>query len=332
MPDPNLQSYIASHYLSGPKADAILARSSDGKLKRKKKKPKTNETSSFSTSGLVIKDDTDSWAVAPGEDEDEDEDGFTPQIVNQAEGGPRKAFRRIGSSSKAVKDNAMGPEDPSKAEVVAEEPTGFKAGLRSKEEMKAARLAREERKRREAEQATLPPASSSTHTSNEEEDEEAKLAQETVYRDSSGRIIDIRVQEAHERALERERQLHEAERKTWSQGLIQKQQKRQAQEQLASVRDKSISRRATDEEYNRHFKEQERADDPALAFMTKRRERGPQKPKYKGPWPPNRFNIAPGYRWDGVDRGNGFERALIERKGVLENREREARAWGQADM
>ncbi|KAJ1031902.1 hypothetical protein NDA13_002286 [Ustilago tritici] len=329
MPDPNLQSYIASHYLSGPKADAILARSSDGKLKRKKKKPKIEPTDASSI-GIVIKDDADSWKVTFGEDEDEDEDGLTRQIVNQADGGPSKAFRKISSSSKIIPDDADVKEELS---TVVEEQTAFKAGLRSKEEMKAARLAREERRKREAE------ASASTSTSQaavgqggDGEDEEARLAQETIYRDSSGRIIDIKAQEAHEKALERERQLKETERKTWSQGLVQKQQKRQAEEQLASVREKSISRKATDEEYNRHFKEQERADDPALAFMTKKREKEPQKPKYKGPWPLNRFNIPPGYRWDGVDRGNGFEKALIERKGVLENREREARAWGQADM
>lgn len=326
MPDPNLQSYIASHYLSGPKADAILARSSDGKIKRKKKKPKTEATDA--SSGLVIKDDADSWKVVPDE---EDDDGLTPQIVGQADAGPSKAFRKIGSSSKKHDGADEETSYNQVTEAAVGEPTEFKAGLRSKEKMKAARLAREERKRREAEQATVP-ATSTSRNADEEVDEEARLAQETIYRDSSGRIIDIRAQEAHERALERERQLKEAERKAWSQGVVQKQEKRRAEEQLASVRDKSIARRATDEEFNKHFREQERADDPALAFMTKKREKGPQKPKYKGPWPPNRFNIAPGYRWDGVDRGNGFEKALIERKGVLENREREARAWGQADM
>ncbi len=156
MPDPNLQAYLAEHYLSGPKADAILARSSDGKVKRKKKKPKidTAEASSSSSSGLVFKDDSDSWKVA-GE-QDGDDDGFTPQIVgNGGSAGPSKAFRKIGSSKADTKDGANTEVGVANNETAspAEEPREFKAGLRSKEEMKAARLAREERKRREAEQA-----------------------------------------------------------------------------------------------------------------------------------------------------------------------------------
>ena len=117
---------------------------------------------------------------------------------------------------------------------------------------------------------------------------------------------------------------------------------------------------ATDEEYNKRLREELRPDDPMYDyFMSKRLEKEEEeqaekeakneekeakhtvsdyleestKPKYRGPMPaPNRFNIAPGYRWDGISRGNGYEAKRLIRMNITKMRKQQAYQWSVADL
>ena len=74
-----------------------------------------------------------------------------------------------------------------------------------------------------------------------------------------------------------------------------------------------MSRYRDDEELNDSLRKRARWGDPMERLIEKKpRKRSPQR-VYRGPpAPPNRFNIPPGPRWDGVDRSIGFESRLFE--------------------
>jgi hypothetical protein len=57
------------------------------------------------------------------------------------------------------------------------------------------------------------------------------------------------------------------------------------------------------------------------------------KPLYSGPTPPpNRFHIRPGYRWDAIDRGNGFENMLLKKMSDKNSFKEDEYRWAVADM
>lgn len=77
--DPALQAYLASKYLSGAKADAIIAKhgtSADG-LGRKKKKRKVDEGGIVvgASGGMMIADDDGGWTQTREEDKEDEVPG-----------------------------------------------------------------------------------------------------------------------------------------------------------------------------------------------------------------------------------------------------------------
>ncbi|GAA5857532.1 hypothetical protein JCM8547_009325 [Rhodosporidiobolus lusitaniae] len=335
----DLQAYLAAKYMTGAKADAILERA-DGEGKRRRKKRKVEAAApvaSGSGGGLMIADQDGAWGA-----KEEEEEEFKPVVEERRGEFKAKAksasWATIRDADPALRPRAPTPEPEDEAPYVvsttvdaAPAPRGglqSAADLRAEQERKAAE---QERKRLKAIKEEERRKAEARERGEEDEDPNA-----TVYRDASGRKINVKLAKAEKAKAERDRIEKEMAKMEWGKGLIQKEDKEKAKREAEALKRKGMSRFADDEDMNEELKEVERWNDPAAAFLTKKTEKKSTKPKfptYQGPTPPpNRFGIKPGYRWDGVDRGNGWEAKLMQKRNSRAMNSSAMAAWSMEDM
>jgi pre-mRNA-splicing factor CWC26 len=338
----DLSSYLATHYLTP-----------DTKPSSKKRKRKHDKSS-----GLLIQDDDDQgWGSSRksrshGEGGDEDapvtvgkvkdvrrttkanwktlgggssSNGPTSKEDNEAAAAADAILASAAAetaAARAAEDDAPTMVDESQAARMAD---GTHAGLQSAAAVTAQieRRQQEERDQFEAERR----AGLVKHGE-----------EETYYRDATGRRVDVSMKRAEARRAAQEAEDKERAAKEALKGDVQVEEARRRREQLEDAKTMSLARTADDEDMNRALKQEMRWNDPMARFLgeadgggstatggsrggaaAKMGSGSSRRPVYKGPSPPNRYGIKPGYRWDGVDRSNGFE---AERFKAINRRER----------
>ena len=154
--------------------------------------------------------------------------------------------------------------------------------------------------------------------------------QETIYRDASGRIINIAMKRAEARRAAAEAAAKEDAAIEAQKGAVQRTQAHARRQDLDDARYMPFARHADDVDLNRELKDRQRWNDPAARFLTSKKDGRSSvtgKPLYNGPVMPNRYAIRPGHRWDGVDRSNGFEMEYFAAQNKRRDHRRLEYAW-----
>ncbi|XP_015097697.1 BUD13 homolog isoform X2 [Vicugna pacos] len=160
---------------------------------------------------------------------------------------------------------------------------------------------------------------------------------ETVFRDKSGRKRNLKLERLEQRRKAEKDSERDELYAQWGKGLAQSRQQQQNVEDAMKEMQKPLARYIDDEDLDRMLREQEREGDPMANLIKKSKAKENKnkkvRPRYSGPAPPpNRFNIWPGYRWDGVDRSNGFEQKRFARLASKKAVEELAYKWSVEDM
>lgn len=323
----SLADYLAKNYLT---AD------SDKKSKKRKRKNKDG--------GLTIADDDlAGWKQAADSDDDD-----APTIVGSTAGlsltskkskkksraGDKATWTTVGvaapsNAEQAAADAIIASADADRKRAAAEEDeapemvdtegvlkmeSGANAGLQTAEQVAAAMKKKQDEEKKKAEEAAKDMGAA---------------ANETIYRDASGRVINVAMKRAEARKKAEEEERKKLEKEKAAKGDVQNAMAAKRREQLEDAKTMTVARYADDAELNDELKEAGRWNDPAAGFLKKKKagRSVTGKPLYQGGFQPNRYGIRPGHRWDGVDRGNGFETEWFKSRNKKANLERMEYAW-----
>jgi pre-mRNA-splicing factor CWC26 len=331
MPNAALNAYLAKNYLDGEKAEAYLSQSGDHKKKRRKKTKEDGDVHA-SGSGFRLIDDSEIASLQRHNDDEIDLENAEVVQLSTSTASAGEKWNRVGNTVSQDAAAAQGNERESQAHPSAAhnsgEPStssGVRAGLKSREQMRAERLEREKRLALEAVDRADGTSDTAEQRRAQLEREREQAQQETVYRDASGRRVDVKKEEEEELRRQRARERLEREKEDWNKGEVQQRQARERARREQEERSTAFARHANDERMNATLRNVERAEDPAARFLSRKQsaQSAGQRPTYKGSFPPNRYNIKPGYRWDGVERSNGFETKLFQRRNERSRRKTE---------
>lgn len=325
-----LSDYLAKNYLSA-----------DSKPSKKRKRKDAAKLE-----GLTIADDDANEWTKSAQNGDDDEDA--PTMVGSTLGGglnkPTKKSKWIKVGAQAptnaeqaaadailadaqAESTARAQQDDDAPAVVGEDgedvdgpmmASGAMAGLQTADQVTKALKKKEKAERKAMEAAGLDPTGK---------------AQETIYRDASGRIINVAMKRAEMRAKAEEEERKKQEELESRKGDVQRREKEQRKQDLDDAKVMGVARYADDKQLNEQLKERERWNDPmAQLIASKKSSTKGGKSKgggktYQGAFEPNRYGIRPGWRWDGVDRGNGFERKWFAARAKQKDRTDLEYAW-----
>ncbi|KAF1842565.1 uncharacterized protein K460DRAFT_380391 [Cucurbitaria berberidis CBS 394.84] len=323
----SLADYLAKNYLTA-----------DSEKKSKKRKRKHRD------GGLTIDDDDNLGWTEKADEGDED----APMIVG---GGTLKKSKKKSKGTSAAIWTAVGVAAPSHAEQLAADAAAADAIIAgtaadrqkaAEEEDEAPEMVDTEGVLRMASgaKAGLQSAAEVAADVKQKQDEEKRkaaevvkemgnTAQETIYRDASGRIINVAMKRAEARKKAEDEERKKLEKEKAARGDVQNAEATRRKQQLQDAKTMTVARHADDAEMNDELKERSQWNDPAAGFLRKKKAGRSitGKPLYQGAFQPNRYGIRPGHRWDGVDRGNGFESQWFNSRNKKANIEKLEYQW-----